>query len=520
MKQLLTLISLGITSAMLAQFKNVMISNTNSPSEVSICINPKNTNQIVAGANLNNAFYSTDAGLTWTIKKITETTLGVYGDPIIFVDTAGTFFYSHLADPPNGSWIDRIVFQKSTNGGQTWGAGTYTGLNGTKVQDKEGIVVNPFNNEIYVTWTEFDKYASTSKTDSSRIMFSKSADGGKTWSTAKKISKTSGDCVDGDNTIEGAVPCVGPGGEIYVSWTGPKGIVFNKSLDGGLTWLPHETPVVPVPGGWDYNISGLQRCNGLPQTICDLSGGPNNGTIYINWSDQRNGSTDTDVWIVTSTDGGKTWSQPIRVNDDPAGKQNFMSWMNYDKTNGYLYVVFYDRRNYTGTSQKTDLYLARSTNGGKSFTNFKINQTSFSPDAATFFGDYISLSVHNNIVRPIWMQLNAGALSVWTAIVDGTTLFTNEYTLKNSVVALEQNYPNPFSQTTVISFSLKKPASVSLFVFDAIGKKVATLLDNELYKTGNFDYIFNASSANLPSGIYYYTLSSEESQVTKKMIVY
>lgn len=521
MKKYLPFLFLGATTSIFAQFKNVMISNTNSPSEVSICINPKNTNQMVAGANLNNAYYSTDAGVTWTAKKITEPTLGVYGDPILFVDTTGAFYFSHLANPPSGSWVDRIVFQKSTDGGQTWAAGTYTGLNGKKVQDKEGIAVNPFNNEIYVTWTEFDKYNSTSASDSSRIMFSKSANGGKTWSTPKKISSVSGDCVDDDNTVEGAVPCVGPAGEIYVSWTGPNGIVFNKSLDGGITWLPHETPVVNVPGGWTYNISGLQRCNGLPQTICDLSNGPNRGTIYINWSDQRNGSTDTDVFIVKSTDGGKTWSQPVRVNDDAPGRQNFMCWMNYDKTNGYLYVVFYDRRNYSGSSQSTDLYMARSTDGGKTFTNFKINQNAFTPDAATFFGDYISISVHNNVVRPIWMQLNSGALSVWTAIIDAKTLFTNEYSaISAPIVELDQNYPNPFTQTTWITFSLNKPAKVSLHIYDALGKEVITLLENEPYKSGKFDYIFNATTANLKAGVYYYTIVSEDQRITKKMVLY
>ncbi|MEZ5146518.1 MAG: sialidase family protein [Bacteroidales bacterium] len=70
--------------------------------------------------------------------------------------------------------------------------------------------------------------------------------------------------------------------------------------------------------------SRINRCNGLPITVCDLSGGPNNGTIYINWSDQSNGEDDTDVWVVKSTDGGDTWSEPMRVNDDPPGKQQFL----------------------------------------------------------------------------------------------------------------------------------------------------------------------------------------------------
>lgn len=68
-----------------------------------------------------------------------------------------------------------------------------------------------------------------------------------------------------------------------------------------------------MPGGWDYVIPGLQRCNGLPVTACDLSNGPNRGTIYANWSDQRNGTNDTDVWLSKSEDGGNNWKS------DPKG---------------------------------------------------------------------------------------------------------------------------------------------------------------------------------------------------------
>jgi hypothetical protein len=57
-------------------------------------------------------------------------------------------------------------------------------------------------------------------------------------------------------------------------------------------------------------------------------------------------------------------------------------------------------------------------------------------------------------------------------------------------------------------------------VFDAFGKKVASLLNKEQYKAGQFDYIFNAAAAHLPAGVYYYTLTADDKQETKKMIVY
>ena len=60
-KILLLLLVLGIASNLFSQYTNVTISTTNSPEEPSICINPKNLNQVVAGANISSAYYSTNS---------------------------------------------------------------------------------------------------------------------------------------------------------------------------------------------------------------------------------------------------------------------------------------------------------------------------------------------------------------------------------------------------------------------------------------------------------------------------
>jgi hypothetical protein len=125
------------------------------------------------------------------------------------------------------------------------------------------------------------------------------------------------------------------------------------------------------------------------------------------------------------------------------------------------------------------------------------------------------------MVRPIWMAYGAGTLSVWTALIDGTTLSIDESNLNAfSPVDLQQNEPNPFSQTTWIKFNLKKSAKVNLFVYDVLGNKVASLYHYEQFNEGNYDYIFNASAYNLKPGVYYYTIDCDEYQRTKKMIVY
>ncbi|HEX5112554.1 MAG TPA: sialidase family protein, partial [Saprospiraceae bacterium] len=266
--------------------QNVMISNEHHPNEPSIIMDPKKPNVLIGASNLRNVYVSLDTGRTWTDTVVTSS-YGVWGDPALAVDTSGAFYFFHLSNPSSGNWIDRIVCQKSEDQGQSWSDGSFTGLNDSKAQDKHWPVVDRTNNMMYVTWTQFDVYGSTAPTDSSIILFSKSADAGLTWSDAKRINKVAGDCIDSDNTVEGAVPAVGPNGEVYVCWAGPLGLTFNKSLDQGEHWLAEEKIINDIPGGWDYAIPGIYRANGLPVTVCDLSKGPHHGTIYVNWSDQR-----------------------------------------------------------------------------------------------------------------------------------------------------------------------------------------------------------------------------------------
>ncbi|OYT17634.1 MAG: hypothetical protein B7C24_01615 [Bacteroidetes bacterium 4572_77] len=79
---------------------------------------------------------------------------------------------------------------------------------------------------------------------------------------------------------------------------------------------------------------------------------------------------------------------------------------------------------------------------------------------------------------------------------------------------LKQNFPNPFSETTNISFTLEKPNLVRLYITDAQGKTLETLIDAKL-KTGNHQYQWGS---NIQSGIYFLSLEIEGAQITKKMI--
>lgn len=496
--------------------QNILINDLGFPNEPSIMMDPLHPGNIIGAANINQYYISEDTGRTWTIHTL-QSSHGVWGDPVIAVDVNSDFYFFHLSNPPDGNWIDRIVCQKTTNHGASWNDGSYTGLNGTKAQDKQWCAIDQADNTIYLTWTQFDEYGSSNPLDSSIIRFSKSTDAGETWSPAIRINKTAGDCIDSDNTVEGAVPAVGPEGEVYVAWAGPEGIVFDRSLDKGETWLDNDIPVDPMPTGWDYLVPGIYRANGLPITACDLSQGPNRGTIYINWSDQRNGSNDTDIWLAKSTDGGDTWSDPIRVNDDSPGKQQFFTWMTIDQTNGYLYFIFYDRRHYD--SDYTDVYMALSKDGGMTFINQRISESPFLPDSDIFFGDYTNLTVHNGIIRPIWTRLHEGDLSIWTHLAkeeDFTTSIGEEYPVVSNGFG---HYPNPSDDIFYVSYKLHTRSVINLSILDAQGKMITQIIKEEKRDYGKYVEKIEPQSLGLPSGVYMLQLEIDDKVHIARQVV-
>lgn len=151
-------------------------------------------------------------------------------------------------------------------------------------------------------------------------------------------------------------------------------------------------------------------------TAVDMSEGPHRGRVYVCWADQRNGEDNVDIFLAYSDNKGDTWSKPTRVNTDKGTRHQFLPWMTTDPLTGIVYVVFYDRRNYK--DNQTDVYLARSFDGGATFTNERISESSFEPNRSKFFGDYNHISAYGGRVRPIWTRMHNGQLSIMTAIIE------------------------------------------------------------------------------------------------------
>ncbi|NUN09673.1 MAG: T9SS type A sorting domain-containing protein [Ignavibacteriaceae bacterium] len=109
-------------------------------------------------------------------------------------------------------------------------------------------------------------------------------------------------------------------------------------------------------------------------------------------------------------------------------------------------------------------------------------------------------------------DLNASEVTI-TISPEGVTSVKGS-TIAPATFELSQNYPNPFNPSTVIKYSVPAATNVTLSVYNVIGQKVATLV-NEVKNAGTYEVKFNASS--LSSGLYIYKLETPGQTITRKM---
>ncbi|MGE3191377.1 MAG: sialidase family protein, partial [Vicinamibacterales bacterium] len=364
-------------------------------------------------------------GLTWTGAAAANPAGRVQGDDAVTFGGDGTAYHSYISfDGIRVARPDRAssgIFVRTSRDGVAWTTPVpvVDHINtAIPFEDKPWPGVDrspdsPHRGNVYVAWTRFDVYGSESPDDRSHIMVSRSRDGGRTFSVPVEISDATGDARDSDGTVEGAVPAVGPAGEVYIAWAGPAGIVIDKSTDGGFSFGT-DVMVTDQPGGWDIPVAGLERHNGMPVTAVDLSGGEHRGSVYVNWIDERNG--DPDVFVAASRDGGRTWSAPVRVNDDPKGAAQLFTWMAVDPADGSLNLVFHDQRGGGGTM--TGVTIARSVDGGRTFVNYPLPMTAFDCCAASgFFGDYNGIDARGGRVVAAFPVITAAGQAVRAAVL-------------------------------------------------------------------------------------------------------
>ena len=213
----------------------------------------------------------------------------------------------------------------------------------------------------------------------------------------------------------GAMAAVDLKGKIFVAWANNGTIYLDRSYDNARTWLNHDIPVTQQAGGWKLDVPGMKDSNGLPVLILDNSPSRYHGSLYLLWADQRNGKNDSDIWFMRSGNGGDNWSTPVRVNKDEKGKHQFLPWMTVDQTTGYIYAIYYDRRNHDDL--QTDVYLAYSVDGGSSFGEVKISESPFVPSVPDCVIEHNNISAHKGVITPVWTRCDDTKASVWTAVI-------------------------------------------------------------------------------------------------------
>lgn len=288
--------------------------------------------------------YSTDRGASWLANDLVISR-GTASSTRPQIAVSGQSVYATWVDDRNAgpNWTRDIYFNHSSNGGATW--------QNADVRLNAGVTIwavatlpqiAAVGSSVYVVWQD-DRNGRWSGND---ILLNHSLDRGATWLSSEVRLDT--DPAGTGNSVEPQIAV--SGSSVYVVWqdgrSGSTDIYFNRSTDGGATWLTSDLRL-------DTDAPGAAASE-YPQIAVAGS------NVYVVWQDRRNGpSANSDIYVNYSTDGGATWSsQDVRINTSLAGSSAAVR-PQLVASGSAVHVAWQDNRN-----GRDDIYFNRSTDAG------------------------------------------------------------------------------------------------------------------------------------------------------------
>ena len=318
---------------------NVNVTGNNAPqNETAIAVKPITPANLVAGANdyrqgdaKVGAYTSSNGGVTWSdvILKLPDD-LSAGADPSTAFDSLQNAYVGGIGfnrGGPSGARDGTVLVWKAQFGSFTGSEDAAVVAQGSTniFHDKPYIGTGDLDgdgaDDVFVSWTEFTTQGPS--TLGFPIRFSRSVDGGVNWSVPVRVS-------DG-NATQGSVP-IKAGNAVYVVFydfgsnlnsPSDDSIKLDKSTDGGATWGADGTVanIVGLPSplpGWGF------RTNSFPS----IGVSPSGGDLYVVYASDPAGADAADVFFRRSTNGGSTWSLPVKLNDDvETNAHQFFPWV-------------------------------------------------------------------------------------------------------------------------------------------------------------------------------------------------
>ncbi|MCD4694917.1 MAG: glycoside hydrolase [Bacteroidales bacterium] len=411
-------------------------------------------------------FYTNNAGDTWG-GSISGAGGSNSGDPAAVIGRNGRRFIGSIYNQGQA-----VAYSDNDINWTRVVAGTVATWWPLNMLDKNHLWIDnspssSYEGNLYSGWTRFELFSS----DDGHVQISRSANNGASWASPINVSNS----LPAPNDLnQGVNISTGPNGEVYAVWAvyentsvlDENAIGFNKSVNGGDSFGSAFKIITGIKGIRTVGVSKNMRVNSFPSMSVDISGGANNGNIYVVWTNVGtpgiNTGTNKSVYIIKSSNGGTTWSTPIKVNQDPFqnGKEAYFPWISCDPVTGFLYVIFYDDRNTSSSSCET--WVAISEDAGDTWDDFRVSDVSFTPSpipglAADYFGDYLGISANNGWVYPCWTDNRNGNTLTYispfqypiridldlTVFLEGPFNGTNMNASLNSVLPFSQ----PFNTT-------------------------------------------------------------------------